>query len=287
MITLATLLEKKLSRLTPGTQVELTYDCGDALRKKVIGTVVDNDNEESIEVLSQDGTDLILNYCDIKMLSAQPGGQRPAPEEKREEEVRPSRKPLYEEAPEDMHLVYTCRRPLEIVLRRALKKSDNLCAEALFRHLGLKNGKTESHLGFEESQQVVNRFMRNAIGFSPDNYKIVDGSGVSMYNYVSPELVLAYLNYAYRHSEFFDMFYDGLPIAGMDGTLRYRMGRGSTFRNVHAKTGTVTGVCSLAGYVTAKNGHLLSFVIINQNVLKSRLARKFQDEVCELLSEFD
>ena len=83
------------------------------------------------------------------------------------------------------------------------------------------------------------------------------------------------------------MFYDGLPIAGMDGTLRYRMGRGSTFRNVHAKTGTVTGVCSLAGYVTAKNGHLLSFVIINQNVLKSRLARKFQDEVCELLSEFD
>lgn len=193
----------------------------------------------------------------------------------------------YEEAPEDMHLVYTCRRPLEIVLRRALKKSDNLCAEALFRHLGLKNGKTESHLGFEESQQVVNRFMRNAIGFSPDNYKIVDGSGVSMYNYVSPELVLAYLNYAYRHSEFFDMFYDGLPIAGMDGTLRYRMGRGSTFRNVHAKTGTVTGVCSLAGYVTAKNGHLLSFVIINQNVLKSRLARKFQDEVCELLSEFD
>lgn len=102
MITLATLLEKKLSRLTPGTQVELTYDCGDALRKKVIGTVVDNDNEESIEVLSQDGTDLILNYCDIKMLSAQPGGQRPAPEEKREEEVRPSRKPLYEEAPEDI-----------------------------------------------------------------------------------------------------------------------------------------------------------------------------------------
>lgn len=49
----------------------------------------------------------------------------------------------------------------------------------------------------------------------------------------------------------------------------------------------MTGVCSLAGYVTAKNGHLLSFVIINQNVLKSRLARKFQDEVCELLSEFD
>lgn len=193
----------------------------------------------------------------------------------------------YSETPEDAQVIYTCRRPLELVMRRALKESDNLCAEALFRHLGLKNGASASRLGFEESQRVVNRFMSRALGFSPADYKIVDGSGVSLYNYVSPNLILAYLNYAYRHPEFFEMFYEGLPVAGMDGTLRYRMGKGKTFRNVHAKTGTVTGVCSLAGYVTAGNGHKLSFVIINQNVLKARLARKFQDEVCTLLSELD
>ena len=193
----------------------------------------------------------------------------------------------YLQAPDSVQVIYICKRPIELVMRRALKKSDNLCAEAIFRHLGLKNGKTTSRLGFEESQCVVNRFMRQSIGFSPDDYKIVDGSGVSLYNYVSPQLILAYLNYAYRHPEFFGMFYDGLPVAGMDGTLSYRMGKGKTFRNVHAKTGTVTGVCSLAGYVTSGNGHKLSFVIINQNVLKARLARKFQDEVCRLLSETD
>ncbi len=193
----------------------------------------------------------------------------------------------YAEAPEDASEIYTFRRPLEWVLKRALKKSDNLSAEALFRLLGTANGKATSGLGFEDSQRVIYRFMRQSLGYRPGNYKIVDGSGVSVYNYVSPKLILAYLNYAYRHPDIFHPFYEGLPVAGVDGTLRYRMSRGKTFRNVHAKTGTVTGVCSLAGYVTAANGHKLSFVIINQNVLKARMARKFQDDVCTLLSEMD
>ncbi len=191
----------------------------------------------------------------------------------------------YSQAPEDTTGIYTCGRPIKLVMKRALKESDNLCAEAMFSSLGLKNGKKISHLGFKDSQCVINRFMEHAIGLSPENYKIVDGSGISLYNYVSPNLILAYLNYAYYHPEIFSMFYDGLPVAGIDGTLSYRMGRGKTFRNVRAKTGTVTGVCSLAGYVTANNGHKLSFVIINQNVLKPRLARMFQDEVCKILSE--
>lgn len=59
---------------------------------------------------------------------------------------------------------------------------------------------------------------------------------------------------------------------------------GRAYRNVRAKTGTVTGVSSLAGYVKAANGDWLSFVIINQNVLKGRQARLFQDELCEILA---
>ena len=54
--------------------------------------------------------------------------------------------------------------------------------------------------------------------------------------------------------------------------------------NVHAKTGSVTGVSSLAGYVKAANGHQLAFVIINQNVLKLSRARAFQDKFCDILS---
>ena len=63
-------------------------------------------------------------------------------------------------------------------------------------------------------------------------------------------------------------FYESLPIAGVDGTLQNRMKQTKARGNVHAKTGSVTGVSSLAGYVKAADGHQLAFVIINQNVLK-------------------
>ena len=50
--------------------------------------------------------------------------------------------------------------------------------------------------------------------------------------------------------------------------------------NVRAKTGTVTGIVSLAGYLTAANGHVLAFAIINQGVPSSAIGRTFQDKVC-------
>lgn len=126
--------------------------------------------------------------------------------------------------------------------------------------------------------------MKEEIGHLPERYRIVDGSGVSLYNYVSPALLLAYLKYAYYHASVFQPFYEALPIAGIDGTLQGRMEKGKAFRNVRAKTGSVTGVSSLAGYVHASNGHMLAFVIINQNVLKPREARSFQDKICEILA---
>lgn len=185
--------------------------------------------------------------------------------------------------PSDTISLAVCSRPIDEVLKRALKKSDNLSAEALFHHVGIQEADT-LYVGFEESQEAICRFMKEEIGHLPDHYRIVDGSGVSLYNYVSPALLLAYLKYAYYHAPVFQPFYEALPIAGIDGTLQGRMKKGKAFRNVRAKTGSVTGVSSLAGYVHASNGHMLAFVIINQNVLKSREARSFQDKICEILA---
>ena len=81
----------------------------------------------------------------------------------------------------------------------------------------------------------------------------------------------------------FQPFYESLPIAGVDGTLEHRMKKSKAYRKIHAKTGTVTGISSLAGYAKAANGHQLAFVIINQNVIKARQARIFQDKICEIL----
>ena len=105
-----------------------------------------------------------------------------------------------------------------------------------------------------------------------------------MYNYISPALLVDCLRYAFRYPEIFQPLYASLPIAGIDGTLQFRMKEGKAYRNVRAKTGSVTGVSSLAGYVKAGNGHMLSFAIINQNILRMSDARKFQNKLCELMA---
>ncbi len=179
--------------------------------------------------------------------------------------------------------LFTLRRPITDVVKRALKKSDNLCAEALFYHLAAVHSQRK-HATAQDGKEAIYAFMESATGFRPDSYRIADGSGISLYNYVSPNLLLAYLKYAYAHRDVFLPLYDSLPIAGVDGTLQNRMKQTRTRGNVHAKTGSVTGVSSLAGYVKASNGHLLAFVIINQNVLKASNARAFQDKVCDILS---
>lgn len=199
-------------------------------------------------------------------------------------EVRQSLCSDYSVEGKELTELYTWRSPLEKVLKQALKESDNLCAEAMFYHLAL-NDTLPNRISAADGTKAVQAFMKETLGFNPEHYKIVDGSGVSLYNYVSPRLLLEYLKYAYYHREVFLPLYDALPIAGIDGTLKHRMKKTPAYRNVRAKTGSVTGVSSLAGYAQAKNGHQLAFVIINQNVMKLKKARDFQDKLCAILCQ--
>ena len=170
------------------------------------------------------------------------------------------------------------------VLTQALKKSDNLSAEAIFFHLARAHGGKDK-LSHADGSKAVYSFIKR-LGLKPDDYNIVDGSGVSLYNYISPQLLLAYLKYAYTNKKIYEELYPALPIAGVDGTLRGRMKNGAAYKNVHAKTGSVKGVSSLAGYAKAANGHDIAFVIINQNVMKAANARVFQDRMCEILCQY-
>ena len=110
--------------------------------------------------------------------------------------------------------------------------------------------------------------------------KIADGSGLSLYNYVTPELLTKLLVYAYRHPSIYRYLYVSLPVAGEDGTLKKRMKDTPAQISVRAKTGTLTGISSLAGYAVATNNHVLAFAIINQGVMKNDQGRNFQDKVC-------
>ncbi len=169
-------------------------------------------------------------------------------------------------------------RPLTEVLCQALKKSDNLSAEALFYHMGHKLHPERPATAADAVEAIKAQI--TALGRDPEAYSITDGSGVSLYNYVSPDLLLAFLAHAHRHPLLYDALVEALPTAGVDGTLAHRMKGTPAEGRVHAKTGTVAGVSSLAGYARAADGSLLAFVIINQNVLKGARARAFQNKFC-------
>lgn len=176
-----------------------------------------------------------------------------------------------------------CRRvhTLNEVLLTMMKESDNLYAESVFYQLG-KNVNGIPATAKSSAEKIKDLIRR--IGLDASLYNIADGSGLSLYNYVSAELEVMVLRHAARN-EWIDIHLrPSLPIAGEDGTLKRRMVGTSAEGNVRAKTGSLRGVSSLAGYCTAKNGHRLCFSIINQGVRSTKHGRDFQDKVCEILT---
>lgn len=184
--------------------------------------------------------------------------------------------------PNGAYIVCTRFHSLDQVLMRMMKESDNLYAESMFYQIAASTGNRPADAG--HARAVIQRLI-GKLGLPPKAYKIADGSGLSLYNYVSAELEIRMLRYAYLNSNIYLHLYPSLPIAGQDGTLKNRMRNPFTNGNVRAKTGTLTGISSLAGYCTASNGHQLCFAIINQGVMHGKNARDFQDRVCTVLCQ--
>jgi len=180
-----------------------------------------------------------------------------------------------------LHLVCNSSQHIDQILKKMMKDSDNLYAEAVFYQIAAHGSQPARA---KEGRAAVRRLI-SRIGLQPQQYRIADGSGLSLYNYVSAELETKMLRYAYRHPKIFSRLHPTLPVATIDGTLKSRMAGTRAAGNVHAKTGTVTGISSLAGYCTAANGHELAFCIINQGVMRAADGKNFQDAVCKALCE--
>lgn len=182
--------------------------------------------------------------------------------------------------PSDVFCICHRFHTMDQVLLRMLKDSDNLYAEAMFYQLAASSGNRPATA--KDARSVV-RHLVTKLGLRADGYAFADGSGLSLYNYVSAELEMAMLKYAYRNNNIMLHLRPSLPIAATDGTLRNRMSGPFTNGNVVAKTGTLTGISSLAGYCKSANGHDLAFVILNQGLRHTRNGRAFQDKVCQEL----
>jgi serine-type D-Ala-D-Ala carboxypeptidase/endopeptidase (penicillin-binding protein 4) len=150
--------------------------------------------------------------------------------------------------------------PLSEILPAILKPSQNQIAEVFLRTLGLEG----TGVGTADSGRRVVERQFAEWKIQSDGFVVRDGSGLSRNDLISPQAVVGILD-AMRRSPNYSLFYESLPIAGVDGTIRTRMKGTPAEGNVHAKTGSLSMVRSLSGYVHTADGRLLEFSTLCNN----------------------
>jgi serine-type D-Ala-D-Ala carboxypeptidase/endopeptidase (penicillin-binding protein 4) len=170
--------------------------------------------------------------------------------------------------------------PLREIMPAFEKPSQNQIGEILLRTLGLER----TGAGIPDSGRAVVERQLLAWGATRDGFIVRDGSGLSRYNYLSPETLVRVLD-VMRQDTAFQVFYDALPIAGIDGTLANRMKGTYAEANARGKTGFVSQARSLSGYVTSADGRLLIYSLLCNNWTGSvRAVERVQDSIVARLA---
>ena len=174
--------------------------------------------------------------------------------------------------------------PLSDLLIPFMKLSNNGHAELLVKEMGkVKKNKGSWEAGLE----VMTNFLKQE-GLNTDEMRLRDGSGISHVTLIKPNQLSEFL-YHVQDKSWFEPFFHSLPIAGdserlTGGTLRYRMRDTPAEQIVHAKTGSLTGVSSLSGYVDQNDGLTFS-IILNQFVEEDDI-KDIEDEIAVVLATY-
>ncbi|MEG4307272.1 D-alanyl-D-alanine carboxypeptidase/D-alanyl-D-alanine-endopeptidase [Microcoleus sp. D3_18a_C4] len=185
--------------------------------------------------------------------------------------------------------------PLAELVRETNRVSNNLYAEVLLRLLGKVTDKMPlpqtltgkmpvpqedtGEMGLKELKTVLTQ-----LGVNPNSYRLADGSGLSRHNLITPEALVETLRFM-ANSPAASIYRQSLPIAGESGTLKNRLNTTPNRVNLQAKTGTMSGVSALSGYIEVPNYEPLVFsIIVNQSDLSTAKMRSATDEIVLLLN---
>ena len=184
----------------------------------------------------------------------------------------------------DLELLFTgYSENLIEIIKVINKNSQNFFAEQLLKTIGLeKMGFGSSSNGITAAKEIFSE-----IGLNPENIIMVDGSGLSHLNMVTPRQIVDLLKYMYSNKKVYADYYNSLPIAGVDGSLGKRMQNTTAQNNVRAKTGYIAYVRSLSGYALTRDNEPVAFsMIANDFSVPVKLADNIQDLVCLRLTNF-
>ncbi|MGJ3252817.1 MAG: D-alanyl-D-alanine carboxypeptidase/D-alanyl-D-alanine endopeptidase [Elainellaceae cyanobacterium] len=168
--------------------------------------------------------------------------------------------------------------PLAELLVNANRDSNNLYAESLLRQMGAIAPASPSSSALDDGIALAQATLTQ-LGVDPTSYVMADGSGLSRHNLASPEALVQTLQ-AMARSPHAQIYRNSLAVAGVNGTLANRF-RGTTVAgNLDGKTGGLTGVSSLSGYLNPPGYMPLAFsILIDHSEQPGRVRRAAIDEI--------
>jgi D-alanyl-D-alanine carboxypeptidase/D-alanyl-D-alanine-endopeptidase (penicillin-binding protein 4) len=165
-----------------------------------------------------------------------------------------------------------------------MKWSNNHGMECLLKRVGAVT--TLSPGSWANGTLAVRNFLQTVVGLDVSAIAVEDGSGASRYSMVTPAQLTRLLGVLHDSFNIGPEFVAALPIGGVDGTLGHRMLAPSLHARVRAKTGSMTGVSNLAGFLETEDGERLAFAILMDAYPGSvEPLRRLQDDILLLLSQ--
>lgn len=212
--------------------------------------------------------------------------------------------------PEDQLLTSISSAPLIDIVQPTNKQSINEYTEQMYTRLGLADetvGSTPSTV--DSSYEALASFLTKT-GINPDETRLRDASGLSRYNLISPNQLATLLRYMYlnpivreepaptpevAYQQNLNLFIETLPVAGTGETTDEAAFTGGALRNrlvdtgldVRAKTGSMTGISSISGYMTTDSGRILVVVMLMDNYVGAGSdLRRLQDALLLAMRTF-
>jgi serine-type D-Ala-D-Ala carboxypeptidase/endopeptidase (penicillin-binding protein 4) len=174
-------------------------------------------------------------------------------------------------------------RRLSEVLDDLNKYSNNFVAEMILKTLGAQMFKESGT--WSNGVEAVRRFLKTEVGIAPDQYIMRNGSGLNDTNRFTAGQVVRLLDYIYRTREIAYEMIPSLGVSGATGTVRKRMTGEGVSHKVRVKTGTLTGVTALSGYVMSRDRVVVAFtILVNGLTVSPRRANNEVDKIVEALS---